>query len=285
VAVKPRIILFGRLEVEPFEALAQGVRAVDWQPVLQRPSQFTASDALTTVQAVLTHGLNKEALPIAQFYRARGIPVWVLELPRIRQLGGEHAILYDSLHWLPNGVSGRPVPTLPKIDRKAGAKHILVAMQKPKDAAHGMDAAQVEQWARDTVAFARDVTGKAVMVRPHPKHGANVPDDAWGADRVSHPKSEPIDAALRESIGVVTWNSTTGWDAIIAGVPVVALAPASACAYHPYTTTLAELKPLPAKARTEALARAANTQWTLTELADGSAMRAMLATDPMRGIR
>jgi hypothetical protein len=44
---------------------------------------------------------------------------------------------------------------------------------------------------------------------------------------------------------------------------------------------LAELKPLPAKARTEALARVASTQWTLDELRDGTALMATVAASSL----
>jgi hypothetical protein len=273
----PRVILYGRLELEKFQALAEGCRAVGWHPMLQRPSQFRFVDAYADALAVVVDGLGLEGRPIAETYRRLGVPVWVLELPRIRQYTGEHALLLDSLHWLPEGVAGRIMPDFPTLKRQTGAKHILLAMQKPGDAAHGMDLDALERWARNTVAFIKAVTGKQVIVRPHPKHKSAMPDDLLGADALSHPNSEPIDAALAKAAAVVSYNSTVGWDAIIAGVPVVALAPAALCSYHRYTTTLAELKPLPAKARTEALARVASTQWTLDELRDGTALMATVA--------
>jgi hypothetical protein len=275
------VILYGRLELEKFQAFAEGCRAVGWHPMIQRASQFRPSEAYPDALAVVVDGLGREGRPIAETYRRLGVPVWVLELPRIRQYTGEHAVLLDSLHWLPEGVAGRVLPDFPTLKRQTGAKHILLAMQKPGDAAHGMDLDALERWARNTVAFIKAVTGKLVMVRPHPKHKSAMPDDLFGADALSHPNTEPIDAALAKAAAVVSYNSTVGWDAIIAGVPVVALAPASLCSYHRYTTTLAELKPLPAKARTEALARVASTQWTLDELRDGTALMATVAASSL----
>lgn len=273
----PRVILYGRLELEKFQSLAEGCRAVGWHPMIQRASQFRPTDAYPDAVAVVVDGLGPEGRPIAETYRRLGVPVWVLELPRIRQYDDEHALLLDSLHWLPKGVAGRVLPDFPTLKRQARAKHILLAMQKPGDAAHGMDLDALERWARNTVAFIKAVTGKQVIVRPHPNHTSAMPDDLFGADALSHLNNEPIDAALAKAAAVVSYNSTVGWDAIIAGVPVVALAPAALCSYHRYTTTLAELKPLPAKARTEALARVASTQWTLDELRDGRALMATIA--------
>lgn len=276
-----RVILYGRLELQKFQALAEGCKAVGWHPMIQRASQFRPTGAYPDALAVVTDGLGPEGRPIAETYRRLGVPVWVLELPRIRKYTDEHALLLDSLHWLPEGVAGRVLPDFPTLKRQTGAKHILLAMQKPGDAAHGMDLDALERWARNTVAFIKAVTGKPVMVRPHPKHKSAMPDDLFGADALSHPNNEPIDAALAKAAAVVSYNSTVGWDAIIAGVPVVALAPAALCSYHRYTTTLAELKPLPAKARTEALARVASTQWTLDELRDGTALMATIAASQL----
>jgi hypothetical protein len=220
-------------------------------------------------------GLGRVGKPIADAYRKVGVPVWVLELPRIRSEVDAWALLHDSLHWLPEGVAGRPIPSFPKLTGRT-TETMLVAMQKPSDAAHGMDEQALDRWTRATVEYVRTVTGKPVTVRPHPLHLDAIPADCWGADTLSLPKDEPLDEALRRSIAVVTYNSTVGWDAIIAGVPVVALAPATQCAYARYTTTLAELKALSAKARTEALARVASTQWTLDEFRDGTALEATI---------
>jgi len=275
VASAPRVCLYGRLELHRFEALASGCTALGLQPFWQRSQHFRPEDAITSAVAVVVDGLGRHGSPIAAAYRKVGVPVWVLELPRIRSEVDAWALLYDSLHWLPEGVAGRPIPSFPKLTGRT-PETMLVAMQKPGDAAHGMDEDALDRWARGTVGYVRAVTGKPVTIRPHPKHIAPIPPDHWGADTLSLPKAEPLDDVLRRSAGVVTYNSTVGWDAIIAGVPVVALAPAGLCAYARYTTTLAELKALPAKARTEALARVASTQWTLDEFRDGTALEATI---------
>lgn len=276
MAQLPRVILYERPLFSQFGALGEGIKAVGWQPVFSRAGHFHASEVDTTAKAVVVYGLRPTGAAIADAYRAKGIPVWVMEAPRIRAEGEAHSLLLDSLHWLPESVSGREFPLPPKQTRKAGAKSILVAMQVPGDAAHGMTLEHVENWTRHTVAFVKAVTGKQVIVRPHPKHRAEIPSDWWGADGLSHPNTEPLDAALRGAVAMVTYNSTAGWEAIIAGVPLVALAPAAVCAYHRYTTTLAELEPLSASARAEAVARVSSTQWTIAELTDGRAVRATL---------
>lgn len=273
----PRVCLYGRPELDRFRSLAEGCKASGLHPFWQRATHFRPEETITSALAVVVDGLGREGGPVAAAYRRAGVPVWVLELPRIRSEATAWALLSDSLHWLPEGVSGRPIPDFPKLTgRKSDT--MLVAMQKPGDAAHGMDLDRLDKWTRDTVAYVKAVTGKPVTVRPHPKHEGGIPGDVWGADRLSVPREESLDDALRVSAGVVTYNSTVGWDAIIAGVPVVALAPAGQCAYARYTTSLAELKALAPKARTEALARVASTQWTLDELRDGSAIRETILT-------
>lgn len=272
MAILPRVCLYGRPELGRFRSLAEGCKASGLHPFWQRANHFRPEETITSAIAVVVDGLGREGRPVAAAYRRAGVPVWVLELPRIRSERAAWALLLDSLHWLPEGISGRPSADFPKLTGRK-SESILVAMQKPGDAAHGMGVDRLHKWAKDTVAYVKAVTGKPVTIRPHPMHDGGIPADVWGADRLSMPHEEALDDALRVAAGVVTYNSTVGWDAIIAGVPVVALASAGQCAYARYTTTLADLKPLAPKARTEALARVASTQWTLNELRDGSAVR------------
>lgn len=264
----PRIILYGRPEDSRFGALAEGCTTMGVRPFFQRPGHFRASDAFPSADAVVVNGLGREGRSIATVYRAFGVPVWVVELPRLRDELDAHALLLDDLQWLPEA-NGRPVVGVPKVKRTPS--EVLVALQKPDDASHGMDAARMGAWTSETVRTIREtIPDLPVVVRPHPLSGADIPADLWGADRLS---TGSLRDAFATTKVVVTYNSTVGWDAIAAGVPVVALGPA---AYAPYTTRLEAITTLPAKARTEALARAASTQWTLAELRDGRAFAATM---------
>lgn len=275
----PRVILYGRPEDGRFGALAQGCAAAGAEARWSAGKYFTAADVRGDASAVVVNGLGVEGRRIADAYAPFGIPVWVVEFPRLRDEPDAVGLLKDDLQWLPDAPNGRAVFDAGKVKRTP--TEALVVLQKPHDAAHGMDAAQMLAWARETVALVKAETGLPVAVRPHPMGGLAWPDDDCGADRVSTPEAESIREALAQAVVVVTYNSTVGWDGIVAGVPVVALARAS---YAPYATALAaKPKALSAASRAEALALAASTQWTIDELRDGQAVRAMLASPSREG--
>lgn len=264
--------LYGRPEVLHLRALAGGLTLAGYRPVWQRPSVWRAASAYPTADAVVVHGLKGQAAAIAAFYAARGVPVWVLDLPRLREEAGAMGLYRESLHWLPPRGT-RPV-VAPAARKVAVADGPLVILgQVAGDAAHGMDRTAMDRWLRDTVARCRVAQpARPVVVRPHPRD-PSVPGDRYGADAID--TAPTIGEALAGAAAAVTYNSTGGWDAIAAGVPVVALAPEGACAYAPYACALDRLERLPAARRTEALARAAASQWTVPELRDGRALDAM----------
>lgn len=264
----PRIILYGRPEDIRFGALAEGCTTMGARAVFQRPGHFRASDAFPDATAVVVNGLGREGRPIRDTYAGFGIPTWIVELPRLRDEVGAHALLLNELQWLPDA-NGRSVVSIPKVKRTPASA--LVILQKPDDASHGMNTAALDAWARATVTLVREVTGLPVTIRPHPLSSAETPADLWGADCLSIPATESLRDAFVGAKVVVTYNSTVGWDAIGAGVPVVALGHA---AYAPYASTLDRIEPLPAAFRRDALARAASTQWTLEELRNGRALAA-----------
>lgn len=265
MALRQRVLVYGRPDDIRVGSLVDGLVGEGVDVLVHRPKYFRPREADLTVDAVVVNGLHTEGQVIAETYRASGVPVWVLELPRLRAEPDAVALLRDDLQWLPEA-NGREPVVPPKV---AGKKRtILVALQKPNDAAHGMDAAAVSAFARETVASIKARETKPVVVRPHPLWRNDVPTDRWGADRVSDPSAEPLADVLADAAEVVTYNSTVGWDAIAAGVPVTALGRAS---YGEYCG------PLTAKRRADALARAAASQWTLSEFRDGTAIRAMLA--------
>lgn len=255
-------MLYGRPELRRFGAFAEGLHAEGLGVVFSPPKYFRPHDVRREAVAVVVDGLGREAAPIAAAYRRFGIPVWMLELPRLRAEADAVAVLRDSLHWLP-AANHRVAVTGEK--GKSAKSCVLVALQKPGDAAHGMDVNAMHAFAREAVTAAR-AHGLPVTIRPHPLSLGEVPADAWGADAVSRPDAESVEDVLRTAAAVVTWNSTVGWDAIAAGVPVY---PQGVASYGEYAG------PLTAARRKEALARAAASQWTMDELRDGSAVRAM----------
>ena len=224
-------------------------------------------------EAVIVVGLHGSARQLRDLYVGRGVPVWVMDLPRLRAIGALAGFTLNTLHWLPDAPYGA-TPKTPGVLKGRTAERVLVVGQKPNDAAHGLDHVELEEWARQTITDLRAVTDLPIHYRMHPlAHGF----DRCGADAVD--TSATIRDALADCAAVVTYNSTVGWDAIDAGVPVIACAPHEMVGYRDYVAmglpaTLPTL--LPAAKRKEALTRVARTCWTEAQLADGTAADAML---------
>lgn len=275
-----RVFIHARPEQPQFGALADGLLAAGLTPVFQRPSGWKRADADPRAAYCIVNGLRGEGGEIAEAYRALHVPVWILELPRLRDELDAWALLHDNLFWLP-APNGRAAYAMPALRRPAG-DHLLVIGQKADDASHQMTGPQMAKMLREMVAACRVAHPNVrVVVRPHPLDNQVVPADMYGADAISD-STEMLRDAMRRALAIVTYNSTSGWDAIAAGVPVVTFAKRDRCAYYHYTTSLNALAKLNSRQRQEALQRAASTQWTLDELRSGSAVRrSLLAHTPL----
>lgn len=116
-------------------------------------------------------------------------------------------------------------------------------------------------WCRATVAYYR-AQGLPVIFRSHPKIDTPA---TYGVDARYH-DTRPLAEVLEEARAVVTWNSTTGVESVLAGVPTVAL-DRGAMAYPVAGNDLDALGETPCRAAW--LARLAYSQWTLDEMRAG----------------
>lgn len=267
-------MLHARTDAPAFAALAAGCQVAGHSAAWQRPTLWSPADLDPRADVAVVFGAGGSAGVILDAYRSRGVECWIVDYPRLRAFAGEVGLYRNTLDWLP--ATGRPT-RLPRLTARR-AEVTLVIGQKPGDAAHGMDGAAMQSWLRGAVTFARaEAPDRPVVVRWHPQDRTKRPADAWGADGVSDPADESLDTPLATTACVVTYNSTVGWDAIVAGVPVSARS-LNSVAYRPFVSeSLAAPTILPPARRTEALSRARASQWSLAELADGTALRAMAA--------
>lgn len=142
---------------------------------------------------------------------------------------------------------------------------VTIFGQVPADmSVKGVDLTRFYQQAYD--AFSK--LGHEVWFRPHPQgsRGAYAPQ---GARLVS--AGRPIGDVLSQTAVAVTWNSNSGVDAVLAGVPTVALDEGSmawAVAGH-------ELAVPPTPDRAAWAARIAWCQWTKDEMASGECWAAV----------
>lgn len=213
------------------QAMRAGVRALGGK-VLACPH----SDAETLTQHLQTydvrfaftsgnHWQEREARKILD---AAGVPVVILDLGYFKRATGakdregynqvgigrigwvpSHAV--DSSRWdalgLPDAlppVTGRP-------------KSVLILGQVPGDTQHGLNERELNAWydAQSDI-YAQD--GYEVVFRPHPKALRATPPKS---DRVSKPNSCTLENAIAGAAHVITYNSTAGLDAILAGVSVI----------------------------------------------------------------
>ena len=159
--------------------------------------------------------------------------------------------------WVKHGVPRQPW-------RDGSGDYILVIGQVPGDmATAGIDLAQ---WYDRIIDQITAMTDMPVCFRPHPKAPLSRPSP--GKALIQDPV--PLNDALERASHVVTYNSTTGVDAAIAGVPVYTEDRGS-MAWPIAAHTLYDLFNFKLPDRCQWLYNLAYTQWTAAELADGTA--------------
>lgn len=273
--------LYGRSTDAVLQAVAQGATALGWVPVFRRDGVFTP-DCCGAFDAVVVRGFRGHGGTIRDAYHARGVPVLVLDLPKLRTQCGAHYLGLNTLHWLP----GDPLPEdrlaaihLPEPLEVPGAD-VLVLGQKPDDAAHGMSEAALLAWGTELAAALRSRTPRELVWRAHPLAGSLRPA---GYDRYANPAAPLLDSLVRAA-WVVTYNSTSAVDAALVGRPVVVLDP-NAFAAPIATVGLPEADPDPVSTelRRAFLSRLAYTQWSLDELLTSYPLRfTLLGERPAR---
>lgn len=133
--------------------------------------------------------------------------------------------------------------------RKTGS-HVLICPQSSiYFSLHGIDA---DQWLEDVKAELRQHTDREIRVR-------------WKASRT------PIQPDLDDAWAVVVFSSAAALDALIAGVPIVTLAP-FACSRRMGLTDLSQIEsPIYPDGREHFLEVLANNQWSMAEMIRGMA--------------
>lgn len=133
--------------------------------------------------------------------------------------------------------------------------HILVAPNRSFGMPGGV---MPEGWGERIAAELRRNTGRKVRLRPHPGNGRPV---------------VPLDDDLRNAWAVVIWSSSVGVESLVRGIPVVCCAPWWICK-RGALSSIGEVGSEPE--RTRALEEMAWAQWTVKEIADGTAFRHLL---------
>ncbi len=171
---------------------------------------------------------------------------------------------------------GMPMET--RTARRAGkgskatpSGHVLILGQVPGDGQHGRSQQALAAWYSAAVATIREHTDRRIVFRPHPKARALglCPDADEQQDSAT-----PLAEAFRAAHCAVTFNSTAGTEAMLAGVPVVC-DPLSMYAPWAETDLTAVEKPAVGD-REDYFSRLAYAQWTRDEMRSGLAFAYLL---------
>lgn len=159
--------------------------------------------------------------------------------------------------------------------RQSG-RHVLVLGQVPGDASlHGTD---ILGWMHDTATELRRLTDRPIVLRPHPASGKRDLEAfaaAFHGDRqisLDHPPKGTLATALRDCWAAVAFSSSGTVDALLRGIPAIALDRGN-IAWPVTDHDLAAIERPTLYDRERWLHELAYTQWSLDEIRDGVVWR------------
>jgi hypothetical protein len=224
-------------------------------------------------------GIRKEKVPISyprgeiiKRQMAAKRPVVVLETGYVKRGDGDDHYYAAGL----NGLNGRadfrnrnmPGDRWAKLGValqpwRTQGEHIVVCGQVPWDAS--VQHHDHMGWIRQTISRLSGYTGRRVIFRPHPLARNLNYGPLIGADEIS---AKPLGEDLQGAHAVVTFNSNTGVDAVIAGVPIFTIDRGS-MAWEVSDHDLSEIEKPNLYDREQWAHNLAYTQWTMAEMAGG----------------
>lgn len=208
--------------------------------------------------------------------RAAGHDVLVME----RAYLGDRFAWY-SLGW--NGLNGRATfPEMP-VDGgarfaehfgdlmkpwRAGGDYVLLVGQVPGDMS--LQGRDLTPWYDEAAMQAQNAYEAPVHFRPHP---AAVKRGIVHRPRYTQPSTGSLAEALAGAVACVTFNSNTGVESVLAGVPTVAVDPGSMA----WDVAAHRIGDLARPAREAWAHRLAHRQWLLPEIAAGKPFESLHA--------
>lgn len=254
--------VYARNAFEGADAWRVGAVAAGHRAKLQSVQDFGPGQA-EDFDAVAVFGLQGKGPVVLSEYKALGVPVVVIDYGYARRCN--HAYEWRTGHWQVSlgGLNRLPPAAvcdasrwdalgIPIVERGGDPNgYPLLAVQTTGDASHGMDEAALQAWCDR---LARAIPG--LVVRPHPlqehlTYGLPVCPARTLAD------------ALAGARLLITGNSNSGHDALLAGLPAVATVPGAAW------EGLSGVDLPSIERRREHFARCAWGQWTWDEFRAG----------------
>lgn len=262
---------------EALRAFVSGVERLGCELVWRRQQ---VKDLINSDAACL-FGLKQVNRELKETLNARGIPVIVMEWGHLLRSRGYHQVNVNRLCWLPPG----PCPSdrfemlgLDRATERREGDYVLVCGQTPGDAQHNMGWGAILRWQGNLLKEIKRNTGREVVWRSHPNMFRSLvqgeilrPSEA---DRVSDPKLHTLAEDIEGAHALVTYNSTSGQEALLMGVPVFC----NPCAIYAgvANTDLARLEDPGFFDTEDYFNRLAYSQWTFAEIAEGKALEFLL---------
>ena len=189
------------------------------------PYHFDLRHAKRKGVLAFTCGMRPHFAPIRKRLSELGIPLIVLDCGYFRRANdpydakGYNQVGVGSLCWTP-----QQAPDSSRWDalgltmaegRERKQTYILVLGQVPHDTQHNLSRADMLAWLSAKAAERSRETGLPVKFRAHPKFPKMVMEGVEQCD-----PSRPLSADMDDCAEIVTYNSTSGVEAMLAAVPV-----------------------------------------------------------------
>ena len=288
-----RVIIYSSHNFPPMQAFAQGVEA-HGDRVISRNFSMYKSDSYEKCDVCIVFGMQKPVTTIFENQRAHQTPVYVVDMGYVKrgttQASRENP---DDIYWSVglNGLNGKaesvratPGDRWDKLKaplqpwQAAGTgEYLLLCGQKNHDAALGdLDPFDFGFYVAARLRRTVELSCLPLRYRPHP--------DSTSSRKIPH--TEQVDSSIQEDLAgaslVLAYNSNILTDAVIAGVPAVALGsgamiePIAPVVQYDSMSDLEWGRELKARLelrpdRQQWAHDLAYRQWNLTELADGAA--------------
>lgn len=250
--------IYARNGFEGASAFRDGILEIGQQARISSVNDYT-SGQIEGFDVVVVFGLQWRGAWVLRDYKTAGIPVVVVDYGYCKRTN--HIFDWKSGHWQVSldGLNNIPMGDFPsdrwdtlgiEIKERGGDPdgYTLVCTQTTGDASHGHDEKGIQQWVNEQ--FQK---WPNPILRPHPLQEHLT----YGKPTMAGSLKSALEGASR----VVTMNSNTGHEALIAGVQVTATMPA---AYSELTGPLPSME-----TRLKYFHRLAYGQWTWDEMRRG----------------
>ena len=256
-----RWAVYGRNGFEGAEAFCQGARELGDHAEFRSVSDFNPSQ-VEDFDVVAVFGLQGKGPQVRDAYRKAGVPVLIIDYGYLKRTN--HAHDWRTGYWQisPDRLNAIPSFECPperlealgiNVAERGGDPngYVLLCVQTTGDASHGMDERALQRWCDEQAQ-----RWPGLLIRPHPLQEHLT----YGLPVCP---AETLDEALAGARLVVTGNSNTGHECLIAGVPVIDTVPGAA-----WAPLAGETVPS-VEARIDHFRRCAYGQWTWAEFRAG----------------